>query len=99
MLGITFTEFLVLVLVLLVLYGVALGVTRVYFNTLSKFPGPRLAAATLWYEFYYDVVKRGKFAWEIKRMHEIYGKVQLTTQGGFCSLSNICRSGGSHKPI
>lgn len=46
---------------------------RVYISPLSKFPGPKLAAATLWYEFYFDVLKRGKFAWEIQRMHELYG--------------------------
>lgn len=68
------TEALVWVLVLIVLYNLALVTFRVYLSPLSKFPGPKLAAATLWYEFYYDVVRQGKFAWEIKRMHEIYGK-------------------------
>lgn len=68
------TEALVWVLVLIVLYNLALVTFRVYLSPLSKFPGPKLAAATLWYEFYYDVVRRGKFAWEIKRMHKIYGK-------------------------
>jgi hypothetical protein len=56
------------------LYGILLVIYRLYFSPLAKFPGPKLTAATLWYEFYFDVVKRGKFAWEIARMHEIYGK-------------------------
>lgn len=28
---------------------------RLWINPLSNFPGPRFAAATFWYEFYYDV--------------------------------------------
>lgn len=55
------------------LYGICLAIYRLYLSPISKFPGPKLAAYTLWYEFYYDVVKRGRFAWEIKRMHEVYG--------------------------
>lgn len=47
---------------------------NLYWSPLSRFPGPKLAAASLIYEFYYDVVK-GTFPWEIQRMHNIYGKL------------------------
>jgi len=48
-----------------------------YFHSLSKFPGSKLAAATFLYEFYYDVVKGGMYIWEIERMHEKYGKYKV----------------------
>ena len=47
---------------------------RLYFHPLSKFPGPKLAALTTWYEGYYDVVHRGRYLWEIERMHKKYGE-------------------------
>lgn len=49
-------------------------VYHLYFHPLSKFPGPKLAAATFLYEFYYDVIKSGMYIWEIERMHEKYGE-------------------------
>lgn len=57
-----------------IVYVILLYIYRAFFDGLSKFPGPKLAAATLWYEFYYDVVKKGRYTWEIGRMHEQYGK-------------------------
>ncbi|CAG8196161.1 unnamed protein product [Penicillium salamii] len=50
-------------------------VYHLYFHPLSKFPGPRLAAATFLYEFYYDVWKGGMYIWEVERMHEKYGPI------------------------
>ncbi|KOS41655.1 hypothetical protein ACN38_g7501 [Penicillium nordicum] len=50
-------------------------VYHLYFHPLSNFPGPKLAAATFLYEFYYDVVKSGMYIWEIERMHEKYGPI------------------------
>ncbi|CAD6587386.1 MAG: hypothetical protein ASARMPREDX12_002831 [Alectoria sarmentosa] len=38
-------------------------------------PGPKLAAATGWYEFYYDCLLAGKYIFEIERMHEVYGSI------------------------
>ena len=46
---------------------------RLCTHPLATFPGPKFAAATFLYEFYYDIVKRGMFIWEIERMHEKYG--------------------------
>jgi hypothetical protein len=57
-----------------VVYAIGLVVYRLFFHPLAKFPGPKLAAATDFYEQYYDVVKRGVWIWEIERMHQIYGK-------------------------
>lgn len=51
------------------LYGV---IYRLYLSPVARFPGSRLAALTLWYEIYYDVVRRGSYVWKIQRMHEIY---------------------------
>ena len=45
----------------------------VYLGPLSQFPGPKLAAATLWYEFYYDVILQGRYTFKIKELHKKYG--------------------------
>lgn len=53
-------------------------VYRLYLSPVAKFPGRKLAALTLWYEFYYDVVKGGEYIWEIEKMHKQYGKQCLS---------------------
>lgn len=62
-----------LLVVLYIVYLVGLVIYRLYFSPLSKFPGPKLAAISKWYEFYYDVVLRGQFTFQIQRMHQKYG--------------------------
>lgn len=63
----------ILAIVTTTVYIVSGAVYRLYLSPLSKFPGPKLAALTLWYEFYYDVIKNGRYLWEIEKMHEKYG--------------------------
>ncbi|KAI9644280.1 hypothetical protein NHQ30_007636 [Ciborinia camelliae] len=53
-----------------------LGVVyRLYFHPLSKFPGPKLAAATLWSEFYYECILSGQYFIKIAQWHEQYGPI------------------------
>lgn len=60
-------------LCLFIVYVPALVLYRLYFSPLAKIPGPNLAAVTLWYENYYDVVKRGRYTWKIVELHKQYG--------------------------
>lgn len=56
-------------------YYTALIAYRIFLHPLAKFPGPKPTAASLWYEFYYDVVLRGQFIWKIQEWHEMYGPI------------------------
>ena len=47
---------------------------RLYLSPIAKFPGPKLAALTLWYEFYHDVVRGGQYGFKIADLHDQYGK-------------------------
>ena len=59
-------------------YLIVLGVYRLYFHPLNKFPGPKLAALTYWYQTYYDLLKApgGQFMFQYRRLHEQYGKIR-----------------------
>ncbi|KAL5338820.1 putative cytochrome P450 [Aspergillus crustosus] len=59
----------------IVLYNVALVVYRLYFHPLARFPGPKIAAATGWFEFYHEVIRGGMYVHVIKKMHEDYGPI------------------------
>ncbi len=67
-----------LIAVIVVSYVVGGAIYRLYFSPLAKFPGPKLAALTLWYEFYYGVIKKGQYTFKIRRMHQKYGWCIIT---------------------
>lgn len=60
-------------LLFLTIFYLARTIHSVYFGPLSRFPGPKLAAATLGFEFYYDVILQGQYTWKIRELHEKYG--------------------------
>jgi hypothetical protein len=62
-----------LVGVVLFVYVVGGVLYRLYLSPLAKFPGPKLAAATLWYEFYYDTILKGQYTFKIMDLHKKYG--------------------------
>ncbi|KAF1814179.1 cytochrome P450, variant [Eremomyces bilateralis CBS 781.70] len=57
----------------------SLFVYRLHLHPLAKFPGPKLAALSKWYEFHYEVVQRGQFSRHISELHEKYGPVVRIT--------------------
>ena len=56
------------------LYLLGLVLYRLFLSPISDIPGPRLTAATGWYETYYDVYKGGKFIFKIEEWHQQYGQ-------------------------
>jgi hypothetical protein len=68
-----YTSFGVTILAGYLIYVTLRVIYRLYLSPIAKFPGPKFAAATDWYEFYYHVVKDGQFGREVDRMHLVYG--------------------------
>ena len=65
-------------------YLAALAIYRLYISPIAKFPGPKLAALSKWYEFYYEVLLKGQFTFKIQELHRIYGErtiVSISARG------------------
>ncbi|PQE31749.1 cytochrome p450 protein [Rutstroemia sp. NJR-2017a WRK4] len=58
-----------------VLWAVYIAIWRLYFSPIAKFPGPKLAALTQWYEVYYDLFKGGQLIFKLLELHEKYGPI------------------------
>jgi hypothetical protein len=79
--------------------GLLTVIYRLYAHPLAGFPGPKLAAATFLYEFYYDVIKGGMYIWELERMHERYGMSSSSsdeTKTTWCELNWLGTTDTSH---
>lgn len=58
---------------LLILYGVWLVIYRLFFHPLARFPGPKLLAATTWYEAFVDIGPHD-FPQRLAQIHQKYGQ-------------------------
>lgn len=59
----------------LILYAVLTGLYRLFLSPISHIPGPKLAALTYLYEFYYDAICKGRYLWKIQELHKQYGPI------------------------
>lgn len=82
-------------------YMLSLVVYRLYLSPLAKFPGPKLAALTSWYEIYYNIFKKGggQYIFKIKQMHEQYGGSTYTHKGIMILIIMESRSYRTDKPV
>jgi hypothetical protein len=72
----TVTKLVTSLLAAWIAYLIGIGIHRLYFHPLSKFPGPKLAALTFWYEFYYELYPhKFQYLWKIKELHKQYGPI------------------------
>lgn len=55
-------------------YIISTAVYRLFFHPLARFPGPKLAALTRFYEGYYDVIQNGQYTFKIAELHRQYGR-------------------------
>lgn len=91
---ISITIFLHLKALLLVLgvvgfaYYTSIIIYRLYLSPVARtgIPGPKLAAATSWYEFYYDWWLGGKYIFHIEKLHAKYG-ISIRARMRFCKPS------------
>ncbi|KAL2818345.1 cytochrome P450 [Aspergillus granulosus] len=61
--------------VVFVLWAAGEAIRRLYFHPLAHIPGPRLAALTWWYEFYFDAILPGQYIFKIQELHKQYGPI------------------------
>lgn len=70
-----FLAIVVLLGALAVCYTLFRAFNPLYLSSVTHIPGPKPAALTIWYEFYYDVVLHGRYTWKIAKLHDQYGPI------------------------
>ncbi|KAK5127636.1 hypothetical protein LTR85_006977 [Meristemomyces frigidus] len=59
----------------LISYMAASILYNLLFHPLARFPGAKLAAATRWYEYYYEIYLGGRYSDRIFELHQQYGPI------------------------
>jgi hypothetical protein len=67
-------------------YIASIVIYRLYLSPIAHFPGPRLAALTVMYEFYWEAIRHGQFTFHIGELHKKYGIVASFPSPSFPTL-------------
>ncbi|TGO50437.1 hypothetical protein BELL_1816g00010 [Botrytis elliptica] len=74
-----FAQLLGTTVILSLIVTIVEAIRRLYFHSLAHIPGPKLAALTWWYEFYFDVIQPGQYVFKIQELHKQYGPIVRIT--------------------
>lgn len=66
------------IVTIVIIYFASVAFYRLFLHPLARFPGPRLAAITRWYEGYYDIFQNGQYTFKIRQLHKECGEVSLS---------------------
>ncbi|KAJ3556245.1 hypothetical protein NM688_g2132 [Phlebia brevispora] len=51
------------------------GVYNLYWHPLAKYPGPKLAAATIWWKMYWELLREENLVDVVSGLHEVHGDI------------------------
>lgn len=54
---------------------VVVAISRLFLHPLRDVPGPKLAAITSAYEFYYECILTGRYHFKVNELHGEYGEL------------------------
>ena len=57
----------------IIVWTLAKAIYNIYFHPLAKFPGPKLAAATVWWQIWLEVIRGGSLSLKLWELHAQYG--------------------------
>lgn len=87
--GILNSSFMLQLFFAFTLYFTSLAFYRLFLDPLAKFPGPKLAALTRYYEAYYDLIRNGQYTFKIAELHKKYGILAIFTTLYLFSHSSV----------
>lgn len=91
----SFFSLLLLLISSFVGYGVLLAAYRLLLHPLSRFPGPKLAAATYWKSFYDDVLQGQHPGCELYHIHQLHDQYGTYSQNSTISIALRCQDPSS----
>lgn len=93
-------QLLILSVACFVAYWFCLVFYRLFLHPLRNVPGPMVAAATGWFEFYQDVILDGHYLKEYPRLHAQYGKALffVSRMRNSSSIDRTSRPHCTHEP-
>lgn len=65
-------------LIAAVVWAISKAIYNLYFHPLSKYPGPKFAAASIWWQVWLEAISGQSLSLKLLELHGIYGAFTYT---------------------